>query len=336
MRRLLTYLVLLLPFLLCAPVLRAQEPEILPAFRVEGLEDRPALELEMRRIAAEARRRIRRRTHADWQGTATIVWLDEQAFMERTNFRPEHTSAAADWRNAEVLINSGAWLRSPLEERQTTMTHEVAHLLIGQLAGGPDLPLWANEGLAMHLAGQWRIEDYVALAQTHASTGLPSLEWLEHRFPDNAPSRQLAYQTSFLAVSALARIEGEDEGVTRLLQILRYPETANPLTQRLRAPEYLRRVEAEMATQLGTRLIAGVIAVSGSGLLLLVASVLVIVAYVKVRRRNAARAEEEVNDESWAESLTEADVQDIYGDREDRWKGDDEDDDDRWRPKVGR
>jgi hypothetical protein len=302
----------------------APNEPVLPAFEVIGLEDRPALEAELLRQAAEARRRIRRRTNSDWSGTAQIEWLEEREFLARTNFRPEHTAAAADWRRGLVMINAGAWQRSPREERQKTLTHEVAHLLVGNLPGGPGLPLWANEGLAMHLAGQWTLDDYLAMTQVHASTGLPQLAWLDARFPEDGPSRELAYRTSYLAVASVARMEGDGHGaIDQLVRRLSFRETAYPLTRSLHDPQYVKRVEAEMAVHIGSRISAGVIAVMGSGFLLLLASILVIVAFVKVRKRNAARMEEERDEEPWAASLSDEDVQDLYGDREDRWRGKD-------------
>ncbi|MBI1291538.1 hypothetical protein GC173_09895 [bacterium] len=302
-----------------------QAPEIVPAFEVIGLADRPGLELELLRQAAEARRNIRRRTNSDWVGTATIEWLDEQAFLERTHFRPENTAAAADSAAGVILINAGAWQRSPKDERQKTLTHEVAHLLIGSLPTGRQLPLWANEGLAMHLAGQWSLDDYLAIAQVHATTGLPSLHWLENGFPADTPSRELAYRTSYLSVGAVARMEGDDAGsVRQLVRRLSFPESGISLTRDLRDPNYVKRVEAEVSANIGSRFSAGVIALVGSGFLLLVASLLVIVAFFKVRKRNAERVREEEDEDAWASSLSDEDVQEIYGDREDRWRGDDD------------
>lgn len=60
-----------------------------------------------------------------------------------------------------------------------------------------------------------------------------------------------------------------------------------------------------------------------NGFIFIVAAFLVIWAFFKVRARNAAQVREDEADEPWAASLTDADVQDIYGDREDRWDNDD-------------
>lgn len=51
-------------------------------------------------------------------------------------------------------------------------------------------------------------------------------------------------------------------------------------------------------------------------------ALLVPIAYFMMRRNHQARDDEEQDEERWAESLTDADVQDIYGDKEDRWKDD--------------
>jgi hypothetical protein len=336
MRRFLLLLTLLLPFLMLASAasLRAQ-PALAPprdpaalAFRVVGLEDRPATEAEVARVAGEARRRLLRRTTYDWQGTVEIRWLDERAFLEATNFRPEHTAAAADMRRGLVLLNTAGWNRAAPAERLATLTHEFAHILVGSLHGGLSLPLWTHEGLAMILANQWTAEDYIALLQAHSVGALPHLAQIEYEFPAEGPTRQQAYRTSHMAVATLARLQGDQPGrVDVLLARIADPrhgvDFGNSLFDPLRREEIL----LAMSRDLGSRWTTGVIAVTGGGALLLIASILVIVAYLKVRARNAQRAAEEREDEPWAASLTDADIQDLYGDREERWQSDDDEDD---------
>ncbi|MCC6545705.1 hypothetical protein IT570_00945 [Candidatus Sumerlaeota bacterium] len=58
------------------------------------------------------------------------------------------------------------------------------------------------------------------------------------------------------------------------------------------------------------------------GYIILGISLFVIVSYVVLRRNTRQRQQEEEDDEPWAQSLTEDDVQDIYGDKEERWRDD--------------
>lgn len=60
--------------------------------------------------------------------------------------------------------------------------------------------------------------------------------------------------------------------------------------------------------------------VTGGFIILLLALLVPVVWFVNRNRSNAARATED-EEEPWRESLTKEDIQDMYGDREDRWKG---------------
>ena len=51
-----------------------------------------------------------------------------------------------------------------------------------------------------------------------------------------------------------------------------------------------------------------------------VIAILVVVAWLKIRARRVEQSRAEDDDEPWAKSLTDEDVQDIYGDREERWE----------------
>jgi hypothetical protein len=65
--------------------------------------------------------------------------------------------------------------------------------------------------------------------------------------------------------------------------------------------------------------------VTGSSLLFVLLALLLVVGYFLKQRRTRDRFAEEQEDERWAESLSDEDVQDIYGDREDRWKSGEDD-----------
>ncbi|MEO8376381.1 MAG: hypothetical protein ABI579_01820 [Candidatus Sumerlaeota bacterium] len=53
-------------------------------------------------------------------------------------------------------------------------------------------------------------------------------------------------------------------------------------------------------------------------------SLFVIVTFMVLRKKTHKHDETEEEEERWAESLTDEDVQDLYGDKEERWKGDDD------------
>lgn len=295
--------------------------QVEPAFRLVGLDDRPKLRAAVELKARQARRVLLENGRKDWPGTARIVWADEKLFREKTGFQPEHSAAAASAERMTIWINEAAWQRSTEEDRQRTLTHECAHLLLGALPGGRKLPLWANEGIVMHLAGQWSWDDHAKLLHAHFFGQLPPLSGLEHAFPREGESQVLAYRMSYAAVSVLAQSYGDEPGsVERLLLRL-----ADPVKGPALADDFwdaFRRDGVQIATEraLGSRISTGVIVLTSGSTIFLIITILVLIAWWKVKKRNAARAQEEADEEPWAESLTDEDVQDIYGDREDRWK----------------
>jgi hypothetical protein len=90
--------------------------------------------------------------------------------------------------------------------------HEMVHALLFQGAGQAWLPTWFHEGCAMHYSGEWRFTDTVSLV---LDGRVPSLDFLQGRFPQAPVNADRAYRTSLLAVGRLMKQGGPD--VPRLL-----------------------------------------------------------------------------------------------------------------------
>ncbi len=290
-----------------------------------GLDDRPGLKDSVRLIAQRSRRAIVEHAGVDWEGTARIIWAEEQAFLRQTGFHPENVAAAARPREMTIWINARAWTRSTPRQQQETMTHELGHLLLENLPGGRDLPLWANEGIVMHLAGQWTTEEHLRLLTAHTFGQLPRLADLEEGFPRDGPSQSLAYRMSYAAISVVAQNYGDEPGeVRRLVQRLDDPVLGPRLAEEFW--DEFRREGWQRATErsLGARFTTAVIVMTGTSAIFLMIAVLVIVAFLSVKKRRTERAAAMEEEEAWAESLTDEDIQDIYGDREDRWEAEED------------
>ncbi|CAN5250361.1 hypothetical protein BH09SUM1_BH09SUM1_16340 [soil metagenome] len=287
-----------------------------PAFRIVGLDDRPALRTTVEQMAERAQEALAKNSARRWPGAADIVWTDESTFQRKTGFHPEHTFAAASVEENTIWVNEGAWTRAPEDEREKVLTHEAGHLLLGALPGGKRLPLWANEGIVMRLAGQWNWDEHFKLLMSHFVGRLPKLAELESEFPRNGEAQNLAYRVSYAAVGEL---ENRSGGIRSLLGTLADEEHGPAFADALFDPTVRDGIQSDTQRALGSRLTTGVIVLSGSGFIFLILGVLVVVAFFRVKAKNAARAREEQNEEPWAASLTDEDVQDIYGDREERW-----------------
>jgi hypothetical protein len=68
---------------------------------------------------------------------------------------------------------------------QEAMTHELTHIVISQVTANPynDLPVWLNEGLAMHNQGPLGPQFTTPLNAAVSKNTLISLRSLSSRFP---------------------------------------------------------------------------------------------------------------------------------------------------------
>jgi hypothetical protein len=90
------------------------------------------------------------------------------------------------------------------------VTHELAHIFLGNLAKGVALPRWLDEGFAMHQSHEWRIGQDIAVARAVLTGSLLRLSEIESVNAFREKKAQLAYTESFLAVSYLAGEYGEE------------------------------------------------------------------------------------------------------------------------------
>ena len=219
-----------------------------------------------------------------------------------------------------VWINASAWKRASAVENQQTLTHELGHLLVGSLLSHRRLPLWAEEGLVMHLAGQGGFDEWSALAEAHVGGAVPSLASLEHEFPRDPARQRVAYATSWRAVSQVASTFGDEPGRVEVLTRRLTSERVGPrIVERLWDPFDRDLWNTMMLNSLGGRLGMAFVWLSSGVAVWILISVLLVMAWVRVRARRAAQARREEDDEPWAASLTDKDVQEIYGDREGRF-----------------
>jgi len=95
----------------------------------------------------------------------------------------------------------------PLSE---LVTHELAHVFLGNLTKGVAIPRWLDEGFAMHQSQEWQIGQDIAVARALLTGSILRLSQIESVNAFRESKAQLAYTESFLAVSYLAAEYGED------------------------------------------------------------------------------------------------------------------------------
>lgn len=105
------------------------------------------------------------------------------------------------------------WIILPLMSRHPNqeydagivLRHEVAHLALEQATLGHDVPLWFNEGLAVHFSGEAGMARIETLTMASLSGRLIPLKDLSRGFPERADETSVAYAESADLVRFLVR-----------------------------------------------------------------------------------------------------------------------------------
>lgn len=130
-------------------------------------------------------------------------------FVARTGMPPW---AAAATRNNRIELQP----LSLLKRRgivETTLQHELVHVVIDTLGGGKT-PRWFAEGIAIYVAGEGK------LIQQNAEGSVMSPYDLEHKLAAAKTSAEMksAYAAAYQAVRKLVRAEGENKLWKRVAQ----------------------------------------------------------------------------------------------------------------------
>jgi hypothetical protein len=106
-----------------------------------------------------------------------------------------------------VVMKSPRIVTYPLHMEEV-LVHELAHVAAGRVLGEVWAPRWFHEGVAMSIAGEWRLSQVPSLTAAARSGTLIPLRDLETRFPDSSAGAALAYAESFRAVAFLMERAG--------------------------------------------------------------------------------------------------------------------------------
>ncbi len=286
--------------------------------RVLGLEDNEDLKRSIADLAFNSRKIIRQQTSLDWRETAYILWTSEEDFQRLTNFNSEFTAAAANAAKMTIWINESAWKASSPTERQQIMTHEMGHLFVGHLSPNKRLPLWVEEGIVQHLAGEWSWTKGQNYNLGRTFDRLPPLKELEESFPQEQKARQLSYLVSYQAVENLIQEYAGKEKATigGLLYFLQNDNARAEFLEDVWNPQNRDRWNAQISSPSRTGRIALFISTFFTeGTFWFVALFLLIAAWLKKRIERSRRNRLE-REEAWRESLTDEDIVIIYGPKE--------------------
>ncbi|MEW5767694.1 MAG: peptidase MA family metallohydrolase [bacterium] len=114
-------------------------------------------------------------------------------------------------------------LRPGRGDIERTIRHEYTHIVLGK-AGGKNLPLFLNEGLAMYEAREWRLWHEFILGQATLTRSLIPLSAL-FQYPEDRWKTYLSYAESFSILAYILR----EFGQVRLQELIRELSRGNSI-----------------------------------------------------------------------------------------------------------
>jgi len=106
-----------------------------------------------------------------------------------------------------IVLRNPVTAPDPLH-MEDVIVHEMAHVAAGQALNGVRVPRWFHEGIAMSVAGEWRLPRSSLLAGAGPSGELIPLGELRGAFPGSGAGAMLAYTESFYALRYLMSESG--------------------------------------------------------------------------------------------------------------------------------
>ncbi|MCD6384341.1 hypothetical protein J7M23_01050 [Candidatus Sumerlaeota bacterium] len=236
--------------------------------------------------------------------TEIVLYLTQQEFQERTQHSSEHILASADPAQNVIFVNLQLLAQSPLEQFSKTFVHEYAHIYLGNMCSRR-LPRWLDEGIAMHLAGDWHLSDAIDLAVARLSGKYIPLAELEVSFPSDPKRMRLAYLESYSLVSYILKQRYNRADVSVLVDDLTDPEDGQELISlywnRLVRDGY--ELNWRNATKYAIRNFIIILMLAFNTIFWFGVSMLLIIAYFRKRRRQRPLLEEWENEERLYSSL---------------------------------
>jgi len=152
--------------------------------------------------------------------TVTLREYDSQKDLPpRYSSIPSFAAGAALPETGEIFIFRSRLGPYPFGSIEQVYAHELSHVYLYR-AAGMRLPRWFDEGVAMHLAGEWggRDDFYLALALPGIARGNFSLANLEADFSRGESSNRRSYAVSRAFVRDIFKYRGDAQGFIALVR----------------------------------------------------------------------------------------------------------------------
>jgi hypothetical protein len=203
---------------------------------------------------------------------------------------PDYAVGVAYARFGVVLLTITApetWEPADLER---VFAHELSHIALHRAVGGARIPRWFAEGLAIHQARENNLDRIRTLWTATVAGTLVPLDDIDDGFPEYAHRVNVAYAESADIVGFLYEDEEGKEGLRRLVQAVHDGASFHDAVSTTYG-ESLGSIERRWRQDLEERYHSLPLFFSGTGLWVF-ASLLLVLAYVRRRRRHHARLAE--------------------------------------------
>ncbi|KPL16413.1 MAG: hypothetical protein AMJ92_12870 [candidate division Zixibacteria bacterium SM23_81] len=104
------------------------------------------------------------------------------------------------------------------------LVHELCHVVLGQALGDARAPRWLDEGLAMYVSHEWKLDQSILVARVLLFDSLIPLDEIEALNSFDASKAHLAYTESFLAVAFILDRYGVDSLIKMIRELAHHGE----------------------------------------------------------------------------------------------------------------
>ena len=173
-------------------------------------------------ILMENRRRVNYILEYEPKHKTDVYICDtDQRFRELTKGGvPDWGAGCAYPKKRLIILKSPKLTNNQVFSYHQTVVHEYTHIALGQVIGDTRIPTWFHEGMAMHLAGQFRLNDRATISWASITGKLLPLSSLDMGFPYHAPQARLAYLQSLTTIEFIMD-NWEERGLSKLLQTIK-------------------------------------------------------------------------------------------------------------------
>jgi hypothetical protein len=132
---------------------------------------------------------------------------------------PKYAAGVAYPGIALVLLSIEPLHPNSVQDLGEVFYHELAHVALNEALDGRHVPLWLNEGFAIHLSGESMLDRQQSLLMATLSETLLPLTQLDWRFPDDIVQTPIAYAQSADVVRHLLRTRYSERFVAMLHRV---------------------------------------------------------------------------------------------------------------------